>query len=84
MLLSTSTSTTSNAIMLDSNNPIDAAVYAPNSIVRIDSNADITSIAGWRIWIGSNANIIYDFGLRDVDFTGGASTGAEVLSWQEQ
>jgi hypothetical protein len=36
------------------------------------------------VHLGSNADITYDFGLRDVDFTGGASTGAEILSWREQ
>ncbi|MFY9457914.1 MAG: hypothetical protein WAP23_03230 [Candidatus Spechtbacterales bacterium] len=82
MFLSESTSGT--AVELDSNNPIAGAVYAPNGTVVIGSNADITSIAGRRIRLDSNAEIIYDLGLRDADFSGGPSSGASIISWQEQ
>jgi hypothetical protein len=82
LLLSESASGT--AIDIDSNNPIEGAVYAPNGTVVIGSNADITSIAGRRIRLDSNAEIVYDFGLRDADFTGGPSSGARIISWQEQ
>ncbi len=82
LLLSESASGT--AINIDSNNPIDGAVYAPNGTVVIGSNTGVTSIAGRRIRLDSNATITYNFGLRRADFTGGPSSGASIISWQEQ
>jgi hypothetical protein len=83
-ILLLSESTSGSAIDIDSNNPIDGAVYAPNGTVAIGSNADATSIAGRRIRLDSNATITYDFGLRRADFTGGPSSGGQIISWQEQ
>lgn len=82
MLLSESTS--SEAIEISSNQRIDGAVYAPNGTVDIGSNAEVTSLAGWRINLDSNAEITYNFGLRDVSFSGGASSGGKIISWKEQ
>jgi hypothetical protein len=82
LLLSESASGT--AIDLNSNNPINGAVYAPNGTVRIGSNTGVTSIAGRRIRLDSNATITYNFGLRRADFTGGPSSGGQITSWQEQ
>lgn len=79
-----SESTSTDAITLDSNQLIDAAVYAPDGTVVIESNARVTSIAGKAIHLKSNARIEYDFGLQDADFTGGPSSGASITSWQEQ
>ena len=82
LMLSTSTSTT--AIEINSLNPIDCALYAPNGTLFIGSRAKMTSIAGYQIHLASNAEIEYDFGLHRSDFTGGPSSGAKITSWQEQ
>ena len=83
-ILLLSESTRGTAIDINSNNPIDGAVYAQNGTVVIGSSAGVTSIAGRRIRLDSNATITYNFGLRSADFTGGPSSGAKIISWQEQ
>lgn len=72
------------AIDISSNNPIEAALYAPNGTISTSSNADLVSIAGYAIHLNSNTEIVYDLGLRELDFSGGPTIGAEIISWQEQ
>lgn len=79
-----SESTANPAIDISSNNPIEAALYASNGTMFVSSNADLVSIAGYAIHLGSNAHIEYDLGLKELDFSGGPTISAEITSWQEQ
>jgi len=71
------------AIELNSNAEIEGVIYATNGWVVINSNGEITAVAGRGVLLDSNAELNYDLGLRDIRLTGGPSGGWKVKNWRE-
>lgn len=83
MLLSTNASI-SPAAMQISSNTTDGLLYAYNGAVQLNSNCRVTSATGGRqIILNSNAEIVYDIGLANGQFTTGPGGGWAVISWKE-
>ncbi len=78
-----SLSTSGSAIDLDSNADVRAGVYAPVGVVRLDSNAHITSVTAKGLHLDSNAVLDYDLGIKNINYSGGPGGGWTVGSWGE-
>lgn len=84
MFLSTDSSLDSDnpAIRIDSE--VDAAIaYASAGLIDIRSNSELKEVTGYAVRIRSNADIVYDSGLADVNFTSGPAGGWSIPSWRE-
>lgn len=70
-----------------SNNALGAIFYAANSLVRLDNNADVTTVVGYRIEMENNATITYETAVSDLDFlssgSGGSTDSWKLNSWRE-
>lgn len=83
MLLSANGSISPAAIQISSNTT-DGLLYAYNGAVQLNSNCRVTSATGGRqIILNSNAEIVYDIGLANGQFTTGPGGGWAVISWKE-
>lgn len=79
-----STSTSSEAIELESNASQEAVLYAVNGNIELDSNGDITAIIGNGIDLDSNAEINFDSGLITYTFSSRGSGSYDIINWREQ
>ncbi len=80
MVLSTSNS--SLAINV-SNNAGAVVLYAANGTVHLNNNAGAVSITAYNIDLAQNAEIVYNSGLVNANFSSGPSGSYNVSSWKE-
>lgn len=76
-------STENPAIELNSNSELEAAIYAPNGTIVLDSNGDVISASAYQMELNSNAAINYDTGIVNMEFQSGPSGGYEITTWKE-
>jgi len=72
-----------NPALIVKNNAIVDIVYTSNGWIQIENNAVLRQITGYGILVKNNAEITYEIGLADVDFTTGPGGSWEVTSWEE-
>lgn len=82
-LLIASTSSSEEAILMDSNSKLEAAIYAVNGNVVMNSNGDVVALIGNGVVLKSNAEINFDIGLVVYTFTSGGTGGYELIEWKE-
>jgi len=61
----------------------DVLIYAGHGTIRMENNADLKEVTGYKIRIENNAEVIYDTGLASLLFTSGPGGGYEIKSWDE-
>ena len=83
MLLSQRDNTSSTAIKT-SNNAASAILYAGTGVIEIDNNAQLKEVTAYKLHLKNGADVIYESGLANAQFSSGPGGGWEVLdgTWQ--
>jgi hypothetical protein len=83
MVLSTNTgSTTSNPAIAVGNNSDAVVYYATAGMVEISNNAHLRAVSGAGLHLSNNAEVTYDSGLADANFSGGPGGSWQIKEWQ--
>ena len=75
---------TNAAIQLNSNADLEAALYAVNGGLSINSNGEVVSLVVQKLILNSNAEIDYDLGLINYSYSTGGAGSYDIISWKEQ
>ena len=81
-LMYISTSTSSQAIESKNNAKADI-LYTNTGTIKVDNNAGLREVVGYRMHLLNNAVITYESGLANSAFTSGPGGGWVVTSWKE-
>lgn len=81
MLLSTY-SGTSKAIEVE-NNVEGAIFYASAGSAEIENNATVKEIIAYKLEVENNAQVVYEQGLANAQFSSGPGASYEILEWKE-
>ncbi|MBI4363610.1 MAG: hypothetical protein HY545_02055 [Candidatus Doudnabacteria bacterium] len=83
MLFSQRNNTGSTAIKT-SNNADSAILYAGTGVVELDNNAQLKEVTSYKLKLKNGADVIYESGLANANFSSGPAGGWELLdqSWQ--
>lgn len=84
MLLSTNVATDkANPAIWTSPNASSAIYYAQDGWMDVKNNGKVKAIVGKGLYLSPNAEIVYDTGLADSNFSGGPGGTWQVMEWQE-
>jgi len=86
MLLTTATGGGSNNSAVEIRNNAEGAIFvAPNGLIWVNNKVHVTELVGKSIDLEENAELEYETGLRNTDFSSGPGGGWAILkgSWQE-
>lgn len=85
MVISNSSSTDEAFPALNArNNVVGAILFAPNGLMKIDNNVGLVEATAYKLLLENNAEINYEVGLENLEFTSGPSGSWEVTSWGEE
>ncbi|MCP6726948.1 MAG: hypothetical protein KJI69_02835 [Patescibacteria group bacterium] len=65
------------------NNAEGAIFYAPNGLLNLHNNVNVTQATAWKLKLSKNTVLEYSIGLESALFVSGPSAGWEVTSWKE-
>jgi hypothetical protein len=83
MALSTNTgSTTSNPAISVGNNSTAVVYYSTTGMIEISNNAHLRAVSGAGLYLANNAEVTYDSGLADSNFSGGPGGSWVLKEWQ--
>lgn len=74
------------AIFLHNNINKDKAqsiIFSLNGLIKVENNAKFKEITGYGLYLANNAEIVYEQGLVNANFSSGPGAGWSVKSWQE-
>ncbi|MFC1629921.1 PilX N-terminal domain-containing pilus assembly protein [Patescibacteria group bacterium] len=84
MLLSTNNSSDpANPAIYTTSNTETAILYASDGFIRLSSNSSLREATGYGIYMDSNAEVTYETGLADTNFSSGPGGSWQVTSWRE-
>jgi len=66
-----------------SNNAVGCVLFAPNGLLKINNNVELTEATAYQLLLENNAVISYEIGLENLKFTSGPGASWEVTSWKE-
>lgn len=58
-------------------------VFSLNGLIKIENNVKFKEITGYEIYLANNAEIVYESGLINTNFSSGPGGGWEVTDWKE-
>ena len=58
-------------------------LYTNNGLIRLGASAELKEVTGYALYIDSNANVTYESGLANINFTSGPGGGWKIDSWEE-
>lgn len=65
------------------NNTIGAVFYTSAGLMRLRNNMKIREATGYKLYLDNNAEIEYEVGLQNLDFSKGPAGGWQIVSWKE-
>lgn len=71
------------AITLGQSSAGDLLVYASHGLVSLGNSVSLKEVTGYQIYLGNNAEIIYESGLVNLLFTSGPGGGFTFNNWRE-
>lgn len=84
MLLSTDNSLEpDNPAILSKSNTATAILYTNQGVIVLDSNSKLKEATAYALYLNSNAEITYETGLANAQFTSGPGASYEVVEWKE-
>ncbi len=85
LLLSTNPETLDTSYpALDIDNNTDATIfYTSQGLIVLRNNIKAREVAGYKVFLDNNAEIEYESGLEETNFSSGPGGSWEVVSWQE-
>ncbi|KPJ56065.1 hypothetical protein AMJ49_05830 [Parcubacteria bacterium DG_74_2] len=84
MILSTNPSLDpANPAINVNNNATGAVFYTSLGVIRLRNNMKIREATGYKLYLDNNAEIEYEVGLMNTEFSSGPSGGWIVASWKE-
>jgi hypothetical protein len=67
------------------NNSAGSAIYYANSgLIYLKNNMVAREVTGYKIQIENNAEIQYESGLEEANFSSGPGGSWEIVSWREE
>lgn len=82
-LLLLSTSSANPAILMENGTALRAVLYASDGMLEIQNNARVVEATGYALSIKNNAQLIYEVGLINTEFSSGPGGNWEIASWKE-
>jgi hypothetical protein len=58
-------------------------IYTNGGTIKIQNNAVLKEVVGYRLEVENDADVVYESGLANVNFSAGPSGGWIVTSWKE-
>ncbi|TAL19159.1 hypothetical protein EPN90_04265 [Patescibacteria group bacterium] len=85
LVISTAAGGDDNPAMDFQNNVTGAVFFAPNGLAKLQNNVRLISLTAKKVNLSNNATLVYDSGLADSRFTGGAGGTWKIAkdSWRE-
>jgi len=84
MLLSTDNSLDPrNPAILSKSNTATAVLYTNQGIIVLDSNSKLKEATAYALHLNSNAEVTYETGLANAQFTSGPGASYQVVEWKE-
>lgn len=84
MLLSTATGGGHHGSAIDLHNNADGAIfYASRGLVYLHNNVRVTELVGEALHLDNNAELIYEIGLSNIQFSSGPTGGYDIQEWKE-
>ncbi len=84
MILSTDNSLDpNNPAISSSSNTESAILYASQGMIVCSSNAKLKEVTAYALHLDSNAEVTYEQGLANAQFTSGPGASYEVVEWEE-
>jgi hypothetical protein len=65
------------------NNALGSILFAPNGLMVIHNNVELIEATAYQLLLENNAQVIYEIGLENLEFTSGPGGSWEVTSWKE-
>jgi len=66
------------------NNNSDGAIfYASDGLVVIENNAKLREVTAYSVFLENNAEIVYESGLQNINFSSGTGASWKLESWKE-
>ena len=66
-----------------SNNAVGCILFAPNGLLKINNNVELTEATAYQLLLENNVIISYEIGLENLEFTSGPGASWEVTNWKE-
>lgn len=84
LVISTSSSLLETDAAIDvKNNALGSILFAPNGLMVIHNNVELTEATAYKLLLKNNAEIIYEIGMASLKFTSGPGGSWRVSSWRE-
>jgi hypothetical protein len=83
LILSTKSNTTNPVIDIRNNSAGSAIYYANSGLIYLKNNMVAREVTGYKIQIENNAEIQYESGLEEANFSSGPGGSWEIVSWRE-
>ncbi len=84
MILSTNNSLNPASPAISATSNTDSAIlYANQGMIVLSSNAYLKEVTAYALHLDSNAEVSYETGLQNVQFTSGPGASWELLDWKE-
>jgi len=83
LILSTKSDTTNPVINIRNNSAGSAIYYANSGLIYLKNNMVAREVTGYKIQIENNAEIQYESGLEEANFSSGPGGSWEIVSWRE-
>jgi hypothetical protein len=83
LILSTKSDTTNPVIDIRNNSAGSAIYYANSGLIYLKNNMVAREVTGYKIQIENNAEIQYESGLEEANFSSGPGGSWEIVSWRE-
>jgi hypothetical protein len=83
LILSTKSDTINPVIDIRNNSAGSAIYYANSGLIYLKNNMVAREVTGYKIQIENNAEIQYESGLEEANFSSGPGGSWEIVSWRE-
>ena len=84
LVISTSSSLLETDAAIDvKNNALGSILFTPNGLMVIHNNVELTEATAYKLLLENNAEVVYEMGLANLEFTSGPGGSWEVSSWRE-
>ena len=83
LILSTKSDTTNPVINIRNNSAGSAIYYANSGLIYLKNNMVAREVTGYKIQIENNAEIQYESGLEEANFSSGPGGSWKIVSWRE-
>lgn len=60
-----------------------SVIFSLNGVIRVENNAEFIEICGYALYLSNNSQVVYEYGLQNINFSAGPGAGWSLDSWEE-